>query len=266
MCKVYIYVLKDPKTGDIRYVGLTRFPVKRLNNEVNYPHTKHLKNWVNSLKSVGLKPTMEIVEESEEGAACGVERKWITEMRSRGCRLINYTDGGERGYKCTDEYRAAVSASQKGKKRKPLTAEHRKRIGDANRGRKSPWASKQAHILIQANKGRKMSDEAKKHLSDIGKKVMVGERLRNLIEGGKRSVRRSKFTDEQKSEIKFLMADGYSYKVISDAYGLTVGTISCIKREEMWAKIEPASSVSNPPPYKTIPLIRLENGQYRRAA
>lgn len=266
MSTVYIYVLKHPVTQEVRYVGLTRFRVKRLNNEINYPHTKHLKNWIESLKTAGLKPLMEVVEESQEGPACEAEIRWIAEMRSRGCRLINFTDGGERGYQCTDEYRASMSAWQKGKKKKPHSLEHCAAISRAHLGKKKPWAAKNAAIATKACIGRKMPEEAKKHLSDLQKKVMVGERLRKLTEGNKRRIRPSKVTNEQKSEIKKLILDGYSHKVIAEAYGLAIGTVSCIKRNKMWVSIEPATHVANPPVHKKIPLIRNQSGQYERKA
>ena len=266
--KVYIYVLKHPETLEIRYVGLTRFPVKRLNNEINYPHTKHLRNWVNSLKQSGLKPLMEVVEESEEGALCdAAERKWIAEMKSRGCRLINYTDGGERGYKCSEEYLASLSAWQKGKKKGPLSEKHKKNISAALKGRElSPGNGKYFAALNVQRKGIPLKESTKEKLREIGKTRLKGEWLLRFIEGNRNRERPSKCTDEQKAEIKCLLAHGYSQKVLADRYGLTIVTISSVKRNQIWRNIIPADAVVDPPPYKTIPLFRNEKGQYKRAA
>lgn len=261
---VYIYLLKHPETMEVRYVGLTRFPVKRLHNEINYPHTKHLQNWVNSLKNLSLKPVMEIVEDAEEGLACEAEQRWISEMRARGSRLINFTNGGERGYKCSDDYRSALSASMKGIKRGPMSDAHKAAIAASNRGKKRPWASENIKKAIEFNRGKPLSDSTKVKLSEFGKTALVGERLVKFIEAGKNRKRASKFTDEQKAEIKFLISDGYSHKVISDAYGLAVGTISEVKRGGMWINIVAAKSVDYPPPYKCVPLFRNDKGQYKR--
>jgi hypothetical protein len=266
--KVYIYVLKHPVTLEVRYVGLTRFPVKRLNNEINYPHTKHLRNWVNSLKIQGLNPSMEVIEESEEGAACDTaERKWIAEMKSRGCRLINFTNGGERGYKCSDEYRRAVSEGQRGKVLGPMSAEHKAKISAANKGRQfNPNSGTNFSVLNRSRIGIPLRDETKKKLSEIGKGFVTGEWRENVIRANQNRKHASKFTDEQKAEIKFLIADGYSHKVIADKYGMAIGTVSCIKRDQMWCDIGPAESVLNPPEFKSVPLFRNDKGQYKRTA
>lgn len=263
--KVYIYVLKHPVTNEIRYVGLTRFPVKRLNNEINYPHTKHFRNWVNSLKTESLKPVMEVVEETEEDFACAAEQKWIADMRAQGCRLINFTDGGERGYKCSDEYRAALSAAIRGKKRRPMSDEHKAKIGAANKGKLKPMNGARLTALNLSRIGIPLREETKAKLSEIGKALMQGERLKNLIEAGKNVKRISKWSDEQKSEIKFLMQEGYSMGIIAEHYDISVGMVSCVKRGQVWTKVQPASSVRQLPLLKTM-NIRNEKGQYERAA
>jgi hypothetical protein len=264
--KVYIYVLKHPITNEIRYVGLTRFPAKRLNNEINYPHTTHLRNWVNSLKKESLHPVMEVVEEAEEDLACAVEKKWIADMRAKGCNLINFTDGGERGYKCSDEYRAAVSAALKGKKRKPMSDEHKAKISAANKGRQfNPNSGTNFSILNRSRIGIPLSDETKEKLSKIGKILMQGERLEKLIQAGRDVKRKSKWTDEQKSEIKFLIQQGYSMGAIAQSYGLSVGMVFCVKRGQVWSDVPTAISASITPSSKTL-SIRNEKGQYGRAA
>jgi hypothetical protein len=265
--KVYIYVLKHPVTNEIRYVGLTRFPVKRLNNEINYPHTKHLRNWVASLKTESLLPVMEVVEETEEELACEAEKRWIAEKRAQGCRLINFTDGGERGYKITDEYRAALSAGIRGKKRRPMSDEHKAKISAANKGRQfNPNSGINFTVLNRSRAGIPLSKETKAKLSLIGKDKMHGERLKKLMEGGKKFKRPSKWTDEQKSEVKFLIAEGYSMKVIADAYGTNVGMISAVKRGRAWSDALPATHDFLLPAAKSIAIYRNEKGQYERVA
>jgi hypothetical protein len=176
---VYIYMLKHPVTGEVRYVGLTRFPAHRLNNEINYPHTKHLKNWVNSLKKEALKPIMEIVEEVDEDSSCSAERRWIAKKREQGCRLINFTDGGERGYKCSDEYRAALSAAIRGKKRRPMSDEHKQKISNSAKGLKRPWV---VAPLIKRNKlraGTSLTPEMKIKVSEGVKRSWDGRRVKD---------------------------------------------------------------------------------------
>ena len=264
--KVYIYVLKHPVTLEVRYVGLTRFPVKRLNNEINYPHTKHLRNWVNSLKIQGLNPSMEVIEESEEGAVCdAAERKWIAEMKSRGCRLINFTNGGERGYKCSDEYRRAVSEGQRGKVLGPMSAEHKAKISAANKGRQfNPNSGTNFSVLNRSRIGIPLRDETKKKLSEIGKGFVTGEWRENLIRANQNRKHASKFTDKQKAEIKFLLAEGYSLGVVSELYDFSPSTAAEVRRGEYWKNIT-SCAPQVIPPLKTV-RTRNAKGQYERAA
>jgi hypothetical protein len=263
--KVFIYVLKHPVTNEIRYVGLTRFPVKRLNNEINYPHTSHLRNWVNRLKSELLKPVMELVEETEEGLACDAERKWIAEMRARGCRLLNFTDGGERGYTYPDEVRAAISAANKGRKKGPLSAETKAKISASLKGREiTPGNGKFFAALNVKRKGIPLSEETKAKLSENAKKRgMTDEHKQKISAASRARAGQSRFTKEQRADIKFLILQGYSMGVISQTYGLSTGMLSCVKREITWSEIKPSTSVPNAPLLKTL-RIRNEKGQYGR--
>jgi hypothetical protein len=48
---VYIYLLIDPNTGDIRYVGATIRPKKRLDEHLRNKDKSHRTNWITSLKN-----------------------------------------------------------------------------------------------------------------------------------------------------------------------------------------------------------------------
>lgn len=266
MTKVYIYVLKHPETLEIRYVGLTRYPTKRLNDELSCPHTKHFANWINSIKKLGLKPIMEIIEDTEEGAACDAERKWITEMKLRGCRLLNFTDGGESGFKVSEDVRKANSERQKGKKLGPMSDEHKDKISSAHRGTKKPWASKRLIELNKSRKGIPLSEERRRQLPDQLKKGWTKDaRLRaSLSHKGK--VATSILKRGQVSEIKFLLIEGYSIRMIAELFCVGLGTISDIKRNKSWIDVKPTDRASRIPPFKSVPLFRNDKGQYKRAA
>lgn len=265
MRTVYIYVLREPTTRDVRYVGLTRYPSKRLSNECHRAHNMHLRNWVEKLRRENLKPIMEIVEVSNELRSCEAESIWIAWYRGIGADLMNYTSGGEKGYALSEETREKLRIITR-KKRRPMSAEHKAKISASNKGRKPrPNAGKHFSKLNVERRGIPLKEETKQKLRAIGKANVTPEFLKKMSEAGKLGVRKSKFTDEQKAQIKLLITNGYSHKVISEAYGLAIGTISEIKRNGMWKNIASAISIANPPPYKTIPLVRLDSGQYRRA-
>jgi len=202
MSVVKIYILKDPTTGDVRYVGLTRFPVKRLHNEINYPHTVHLRNWVESLKRSKLRPQMEIVEDVDEELSGEAERRWIAHYKANGARLINFTDGGERGYRCTEEYRRALSLALTGKKRGPMSAAHRAAIAAGNRGKKRPYVSARLAVFNKSRSGIPLSDEHKAVLSAAVKRAMTPEvRARmSISRQGKRAYIQTKETKAKTAE------------------------------------------------------------------
>lgn len=100
--EVYIYYLRCPKTKEIRYVGRTRQELKlRLRGHItksrNSPKsTNHKNNWIKSILSEGLKPTIEYVETVYGWADSHLrERQLINEMLNKGFRLVNSDDRGE---------------------------------------------------------------------------------------------------------------------------------------------------------------------------
>jgi hypothetical protein len=221
---------------------------------------------MNSLKILKLKPLMEIIEESVEGAADEAERRWIANFRSKGCRLINYTSGGENGFTMSEELRAKFRILNS-RKRRPMSDEHRAKISDSLKGRElTPGNGKYFSALNIKRKGIPLREETKAKLREIGRAQLNGKWFERFIEGCRNRKRPSKFTDEQKSEIKFLISEGYSQKIIAETFGICIGTVSDAKRGKIWAKIIPATSASIVPEFKSVPLVRNEKGQYERAA
>lgn len=94
---VYIYVLEDPITKNIRYVGKTKNPKMRFHNHCNKQHNvkSHKRNWINSLKNKGLKPIMSIIDEVSENDWHFWEKYWILQLKIWGCDLTNHTSGGD---------------------------------------------------------------------------------------------------------------------------------------------------------------------------
>jgi hypothetical protein len=257
--RVYIYILIDPRNEEIRYVGLTRYPKKRLHNEIHKGHTLHFRNWIQLLKKHNLRPVMEIIETADEDTASERERYWIATKRSDGCRLLNHTSGGESGWAISEETRKKLSDRMRGKKRGPMSAEHRAKISAGNRGKSKPWARDR----IPYNKGKKgkpLTEQQKQHLSAIGKTRLIGEWKEKLRQGSINRKRDSKCTDEQKSQIKRLLAEGYSTRVIAEKYGVSLGTVSDVRLGRIWVKVEPSSADFPRPQYKTVAMERNKEG------
>lgn len=97
MKTTYIYVLKCPE-GNIRYVGKTNSPKKRLSSHISEAKKgkgrRHVLNWIHSLLSKSLKPSMEIIERCNESNWQEKERYWVEYYRNVIPNLCNNADGG----------------------------------------------------------------------------------------------------------------------------------------------------------------------------
>lgn len=95
--ETYIYTLKDPISNLIRYVGKSNNPKERLKNHVNLckRDQTHKRNWIIKLKKQGLKPILEIIDKVPIDSWQFWEKYWISQMKSWGFDLVNYTNGGD---------------------------------------------------------------------------------------------------------------------------------------------------------------------------
>lgn len=127
-----IYVLQDPFTHEIRYVGMSSVSVRTRILHHLQPHmttkknTKHLPiyKWIKSLN--GTKPVPVVVQLFEtiklnDLQQC--EQYWISYFKSNGSRLLNCTEGGEGLFNPSDEVRQKMSKSAMGKYVSPETKE-----------------------------------------------------------------------------------------------------------------------------------------------
>ena len=154
---IYIYGHVFPGDEEIRYIGKSIDPKKRLRDHINAAKrgekTRHA-NWIRSLLTRRLKPELVIIDEVSEECWQAIEAAYIQFYREKGCDLNNGTDGGEDppswagkklsperreaikavhlGRKASPEQRAAQSAAHKGKK---LTPEHCAAVSAAMTGR-----------------------------------------------------------------------------------------------------------------------------------
>lgn len=96
----YVYVLIDPNTHSIRYVGLTNNPKQRLSSHIyQCGSTSKKDKWLRSLKATGKVPVMRVIDvvygtKEDLGRA---ETLYISEYRARGFDLTNTRRGGQLG-------------------------------------------------------------------------------------------------------------------------------------------------------------------------
>ena len=164
-----IYILLEPETNEIRYVGKAVDLYSRIRN--HYKPSKlisktHKNNWVNKLLNEGKYFDVLVVEEVEnENHLNEAEIKWIKYYKDLGCDLTNGTNGGDGG-KMPPESIERMRQSKLGKK---LSEEHKFKISEGNKGHIVTEETKEK--LREARKTYIVSDETKQKMSDsrIGK-------------------------------------------------------------------------------------------------
>lgn len=86
-----VYALGDPRTGEIRYIGIAKDVYRRYAQHLNNPHANGEKNtWMDDIKGAGLLPTLLILEaDVEEVILYERERYWIAHYLKLDAPLTN---------------------------------------------------------------------------------------------------------------------------------------------------------------------------------
>lgn len=97
---VFIYGLHCPLSGEIRYIGKSVNPQKRLRAHISCAirgaADHHTSRWIRRLAASDLAPSLVILHEvGADEKWQDVERKFIADAIQRGLRLTNSTAGGE---------------------------------------------------------------------------------------------------------------------------------------------------------------------------
>jgi len=150
MKRVYIYSLID-ENGYFRYIGISQNPKIRYNShltESRKTDKTHKNKWIRNMFKKGLKPTLYLIDVFDTPEEAKKEEIRLIEHFKNYVKLTNGTKGGD------------------GTNGWIPSAETRKKIGDANRGRK--WTKEQKLAISNIRKGRKhnFSLEAKEKLSN----------------------------------------------------------------------------------------------------
>lgn len=90
----FIYSLVDPRSNQIRYIGKSNNPKKRLSAHLSEKRRTHKSHWIQSLKKVGLKPILNIVDEVLLKEWEFWEMHYISLYKSWGFDLTNQRAGG----------------------------------------------------------------------------------------------------------------------------------------------------------------------------
>jgi hypothetical protein len=99
----------------VRYVGKTNNVSQRYKAHLNRArkHQIHKKNWIEQLRKEGLKPIIEVIDIVPIDKWIFWETYWISQMKTWGFDLINYTNGGDG---CTFANQTSFKKGDGGKK------------------------------------------------------------------------------------------------------------------------------------------------------
>lgn len=151
--KTKIYVITEPD-GKIRYVGKTKYSLKRRLTRHIYDARKGIKNhrccWIKSLLSKGYLPIITILGEVD-GDGSKEEIAWIKYLRDENAKLVNLTDGGDgtTGHIASEETRQRMKVAAKLRFQNPEERE-KQRIRCIGRIPSSETIEKRRKALLKA--------------------------------------------------------------------------------------------------------------------
>lgn len=91
-----VYILRDPRTNEIKYVGVTNGCTRHRLAQHIYDRCRTRRGrWVAELFALELRPIMEVVECVPTAQRDEAEKRWIKRYRAQGIDLLNATRGGK---------------------------------------------------------------------------------------------------------------------------------------------------------------------------
>lgn len=198
----HIYVLLDPRSGAVRYVGKTNDMPRRLERHICERPKKPTWKWwwIQSLVKLGLAPTIQSVQTGSGDSHKEAERNWIAAYRLFGSGLTNIADGGYGGSgPCTEEHRRKLSLAMMGRKLSPASIE---KLRQSQTGKKQSEETKRRRSA--ALTGRTVAPEtgAKIAATKIGKPRSPETRAKLSA-----ALMGSRLSDETRSKLKVSQAE-----------------------------------------------------------
>jgi hypothetical protein len=145
-----IYILIDPRNNMVRYVGKANNVSQRYKAHLNRArkHQQHKANWLKQLKSLDLKPIIEVIDVVPIDNWIFWETYWISQFKAWGFDLVNYTNGGDG---CTFANQTSFKTGHKVWLGKNHSDETKKKIGENNFFKGKPAHNRRAVIQLDLN-------------------------------------------------------------------------------------------------------------------
>lgn len=188
---VYIYIILNPVTNEVKYVGKTLNTKRRFYQHLHTKLNSYCSKWIYSLLEKNIIPEFVIIDEVYEDNWQFYEEYWISQFKSWGFNLTNLTSGGEGcNNRCVSEQtRKNISINQKGEKGywfgKKFSKEHIEKIirkNDKHHFFGKTFSEEHKLKLSNVNKGKILSEITKQKISDSlkGKNNPVSKKVINL--------------------------------------------------------------------------------------
>jgi len=196
--KVIIYILKDPITNKVRYVGKTETSLqKRLYDHI-YNKTKTPKSsWIQSLLKQNLKPLIEEIERTTRANWIEREIYWISFYKNQGEKLTNSTLGGDGrtgGFFVSKETRLKLSNSSKGRKHTEVT---KQKIGIANKN--CTVETRQRKSLAQKHRSKEHQEKITKANTGQKRTLITKQKISVALQGKLKGCTKSQETKQKMS-------------------------------------------------------------------
>lgn len=162
----YIYCLKDPIDGKIKYIGKSIDPYKRYSDHLKKHKYKSTtkNNWIKKLHSLNEKPILEILDAVPDNEWSFWEKYWIGLFKTWGFILYNLTGGGDGGNfgpisnkKISEKLKGrkfsekTLSIMKESAKKRKITENGRKKLSESRKGHGNPmFGKKQSLFCIES--------------------------------------------------------------------------------------------------------------------
>lgn len=191
----FIYALLDPGTDDIRYVGKSDDPPRRLTyhiQQAKHQHS-HKAHWIMTLLRKNTRPDLRILAEVSDDNWEQEEMRYIAEAIQAGHVLTNGDSGGRGGRRATTELRLRLSNQRMGVR---LSEETKQKISKAHIGMKHDKRTK--HKMSASHIGKTASDLTRQKMSETRTGRTHSDETKAKCSAAKKGV---KFSDSHRQKL-----------------------------------------------------------------
>lgn len=212
---VSVYALLDPETGRPRYVGHSKNVVERVAihwGTRHYAYHLPVRAWLRTLSEPP--PYAVLVADVPFERRFEVEATWTERLRADGEDLLNVSVGA----RVSSERARRANAARN---RHPLSAETRRKIGDAQRGKpkkrgaaRKPLSAETRRRMSAAQRGKTLSAEHRRKISEAHR----GRKRPEQVVADMTEAQRRRFAREHAEAVQAIATSG----VLAPAPGASI--------------------------------------------